>query len=179
MFKKISKQTYLLLIILIIASFFRLYNLSGTNSVPPGLYPDEAINGNNASEALDTGNFKVFYPENNGREGLFINIQAVFIKVFSNEPWVLRLPSAIIGILTVLGIYLFSATLFNNASIGLLSSFFTAISFWHINFSRIGFRAIMAPFLLVWALYFLIKSFALIWWSMATTFLLSFIIFSK
>ena len=62
-FKKISKQTYLLLIILIIASFFRLYNLSGTNSVPPGLYPDEAINGNNASEALDTGNFKVFYPK--------------------------------------------------------------------------------------------------------------------
>ncbi|MEK7463034.1 MAG: glycosyltransferase family 39 protein [Patescibacteria group bacterium] len=132
--------------------------MSGTNSVPPGLYPDEAINGNNASEALDTGNFKVFYPENNGREGLFINIQAVFIKVFSNEPWVLRLPSAIFGILTILGIYLFSATLFNNASIGLLSSFFTAISFWHINFSRIGFRAIMAPFLLVWALYFLIKS---------------------
>lgn len=156
MFKKISKQTYLLLIILIIASFFRLYNLSGTNSAPPGLYPDEAINGNNASEALDTGDFKIFYPENNGREGLFINIQAMFIKVFENEPWVLRLPSAIFGILTVLGIYLFSATLFNNASIGLLSAFFTAISFWHINFSRIGFRAIMAPFLLVWAFYLLI-----------------------
>jgi len=156
MLKNISKQTYLLLIILIIASFFRLYNLSGTNSVPPGLYPDEAINGNNASEALDTGDFKVFYPENNGREGLFINIQAVSIKIFGHSPLALRLPSAIIGILTVLGIYLFGATLFNNASIGLLSAFFTAISFWHINFSRIGFRAIMAPFFLVWALYLLI-----------------------
>ena len=158
MLKNISRQTVLLLIVLIIASFFRLYNLSGTNSAPPGLYPDEAINGNNASEALDTGNFKVFYPENNGREGLFINIQAVSIKIFGNKPLALRLPSAIFGILTILGIYLFSATLFNNASIGLLSAFFTAISFWHINFSRIGFRAIMAPFLLVWALYLLIKS---------------------
>jgi len=156
MLKKISKQTYLLLIILIIASFFRLYNLSGTDSVPPGLYPDEAMNGNNASEALDTGNFKMFYPENGGREGLFINIQAMSIKVFGNEPWALRLPSAIFGILTVLGIYLLGAALFNNASIGLLSAFFTAISFWHINFSRIGFRAIMAPLLLVWALYLVI-----------------------
>jgi len=130
------------------------------NSVPPGLYPDEAVNGNNALEALDTasptGGFKIFYPDNNGREGLFINIQAISLKLFGNEPWALRLPSAIIGILTVLGIYLFSATLFNNASIGLLSSFFTAISFWHINFSRIGFRAIAAPLLLVWALYLLL-----------------------
>lgn len=156
MFKKISKQTFLLLIVLIIASFFRLYNLGGQNATPPGLYPDEAMNGNNASEALQTNDFKIFYPENNGREGLFINIQAMFVKVLGNQPWVLRLPSAIIGILTVLGVYFFGSALFNNASIGLLSSFFIAISFWHINFSRIGFRAIMAPFILVWALYLLI-----------------------
>ncbi len=160
MLKNISKQTFLLLMILIIASFFRLYNLYGVDSVPPGLYPDEAMNGNNALEALDTvpsaGGFQIFYQENNGREGLFINIQALSLKLFGNEPWALRLPSAIFGILTVLGIYLFGSTLFNNASIGLLSAFFTAISFWHINFSRIGFRAIMAPFFLVWALYLLI-----------------------
>jgi len=154
--KKISKQLFFLLIILVIASFFRLYNLGGINATPPGLYPDEAMNGNNALEAINTGNYKIFYPENNGREGMFINIQAIFVRFLGNEPWVLRLPSAIFGILTVLGIYLFGSTLFNNASIGLLSSFFAAISFWHINFSRIGFRAIMAPFLLVWGIYFLI-----------------------
>lgn len=156
MSKKISTRIYLLIVILIIASFFRLYNLNGINKVPPGLYPDEAMNGNNLLEALDTRDFKIFYPENNGREGLFINIQALSVKIFGNEPWALRLPSAIFGILTVLGIYLFSATLFSNTYIGLLSSFFSAISFWHINFSRIGFRAIMAPFFLVWGLYLLI-----------------------
>ncbi len=156
MTKKISKQLFFLLIILAIASFFRFYNLSGINAVPPGLYPDEAMNGNNALEAISTSEYKLFYPENNGREGLYINIQAVFLKIFGNEPWVLRLPGAIVGVLTVLGVYLFGSTLFNNISIGLLSSFFTAISFWHINFSRIGFRAIMAPFFLVWALYLII-----------------------
>jgi 4-amino-4-deoxy-L-arabinose transferase-like glycosyltransferase len=123
------------------------------------------MNGNNALEALETGKFKVFYPENNGREGLFINIQALFLWFFGvNEPWALRLPSAIFGILTVLGLYFMAKEVFLAATknehsatyAGLLASFFLATSFWHINFSRIGFRAIMAPFFLTWSIYFLL-----------------------
>ena len=157
----------ILITIIIIASFLRLYNIA---DLPPGLYPDEAMNGNNALEALSPdGQFKWFYPENNGREGLFMNIQALSIALFGNFPWALRLPSAIFGILTVLGLYLCVKELINYAStkidekiknnIAILSSFFLATSFWHINFSRIGFRAIMAPFFIVFALYFLFRSF--------------------
>ena len=160
--KKLSIVSYLLFVILIIAAFFRLYNLP---SILPGLYPDEAMNGNNALEAISTKNFKVFYPENNGREGLFINIQALSVMIFGNQPWALRGVSAIFGIFTVLGIYFLTKKLFENYKIenseliALLSAFLIAVSFWHINFSRIGFRAIMAPFFLIWAIYFLIKSF--------------------
>src|SRR3989344_2383578 len=81
-----------LIAILIIASFLRLYNLT---ELPPGLYPDEAMNGNNVLEAQATNNWKVFYPENNGREGLFIIIQGLFLAVLGNQPWTLRLPSTI------------------------------------------------------------------------------------
>jgi hypothetical protein len=75
------------------------------------------MNGNNALEALETHTFKTFYPENNGREGLFINIQAIFLKFLiplagQTEPWMLRLPSAIFGILTVLGVYLLTKEIF-------------------------------------------------------------------
>ncbi len=163
--KLLTSHFSLLIAILIIAAFLRLYNIT---QLPPGLYPDEAMNGNNALEALSTGppagGFKVFYPENNGREGLFINIQAMFLKFlmpFNNdnpEPWMLRLASAIFGILTVLGLYFLAKELFKSEKIALLSSFFLATSFWHINFSRIGFRAIMAPFFAVWAFYFLLKA---------------------
>ncbi len=150
-----NRTLWLLVLIMIVAGFLRLYHLT---TVTPGLYPDEAMNGNNAIQAIQTGDYKVFYPENNGREGLFINIQALFLRFFAvNEPWVLRLPSAIFGILTVLGIYFLAKELFS-ARVGLLSAFFTATSFWHINFSHIGFRAIMAPFFAVWAMYFLIKA---------------------
>jgi 4-amino-4-deoxy-L-arabinose transferase-like glycosyltransferase len=143
------------IVIFIIAVFFRLFNL---NSAPPGLYPDEAMNGNNALGALSTNDFKIFYPENNGREGLFANIQAVSVWLFGNYAWALRLVSALFGILTVLGIYFLGKEMFGK-NVGLLSSFFTAISFWHINFSRIGFRAIMAPFFLVWGIYFLLLAY--------------------
>jgi 4-amino-4-deoxy-L-arabinose transferase-like glycosyltransferase len=174
-----SKKNLFLFLVLLVALFFRFYNLT---SIPPGLYPDEAMNGNNALEALATKNFKVYYEENNGREGLFINIQALFLALIQkNEPYVLRLPSAIFGFITVLGIYFFVLELFKNIKnyklekinekeeiknskikfnekVALLSAFFLGTSFWHINFSRIGFRAILAPFFLVWALYLILKS---------------------
>lgn len=147
-----TKKTYALLFaVLIIASFARLYQIG---KLHPGLYPDEAMNGNNALEANRTGDYKIFYPENNGREGLFINIQAGFVEVLGNKPWALRLPSAIFGVLTVLGVFYLAKELFQSAGVGLLSSFIMAVNFWHINFSRMGFRAIMAPLLLVWGVYF-------------------------
>lgn len=160
----------LLFVVIIIASFMRLYNIG---EAPPGLYPDEAMNGNNALEALATGQFKVFYPENNGREGFFINIQAISVAMFGNEPWALRSVSAIFGILTVLGLYFLTRELFRPAKsthadgsseahlerhekIALLAAFLLATSLWHIIFSRIGFRAIMAPFFMTWGTYLLL-----------------------
>lgn len=159
MFKKPKLLiTSCLITILIIASFLRLYNLmpagDGFNIIPPGIYPDEAMNGNNALEALSSRDWKVFYPENFGREGLFINIQSLFINVLGNNAGALRLPSALFGILTVLGLYVFVKKLFRSEYLALISSFFLATSFWHIVFSRIGFRAIMAPAFLLWAFYF-------------------------
>lgn len=142
----------LLLLILSIAGFLRLYRFS---AIPPGLYHDEAMNGSNALEVLETGRFQVFYPENGGREGLYIDVATVFLHFWGNKAWVLRLPAAIFGVLTVWGVYLLAAEL-SSAEIGLLAAFFLATSFWHVNFSRIAFRAIAAPLFLAWALYFLL-----------------------
>jgi hypothetical protein len=168
-----------------IAVFFRFYQLS---EIPPGLYPDVAINGNDALGALETKEFKVFYPENNGREGLFINLIALSFYIFGISVWAIKLVPAIIGVLTTLGIYLMTKELFgheirkhanirndenqNKKSfshirksfafcsdiVALLSAFFLSVSFWHVNFSRLGFRAIMVPFILVWGFYFLFKA---------------------
>jgi len=157
-----GKIIILLLFILIIASFFRLWQL---DSIPPGLYPDEAIHGNEAIQALKTKDFKIFYPENNGREGLFINLIAFSFLIFGISIWSIKIVSAIIGILTILGLYLLVKEIFESVKlkgselVALFSSFFLAISFWHVNFSRIGFRAIFVPFVLSFSFYFLFKGF--------------------
>src|SRR3989338_7086947 len=164
--------------IILLCVFFRFHWIT---DFPLGLYPDEAMNGSNALEAIETGVFKIFYPENNGREGLFINIQALSVWYFGNTPWALRAVSAAFGSLTVFGILLlsyeivlilapprgasangFTSPLFfirKKEILPILASFFVATSFWHINFSRIGFRAILVPFLSAFGMYFLLKGF--------------------
>ncbi len=153
MVKKLKTEIVIFLLIMAVASFFRFYKLT---SLPPGLYPDEAMNGNNAIQALTTGNFKIFYPENNGREGLFINIEALSVGIFGIHPWSLRLVSAIIGVLTVAGLYFLTKELFG-WEIAALAAFLMSVSSWHVIFSRIGFRAIMLPLVLVWGFYFLYR----------------------
>ncbi|HRY52621.1 MAG TPA: glycosyltransferase family 39 protein [Candidatus Portnoybacteria bacterium] len=162
LFKSLVKQKalFFLLVILAVAAFFRFYDLAG---IPPGLYPDVAINGNDAINALKNHDFKLFYPENNGREGLFINLIAFSFWLFGISVWSIKIVPAIFGLLTVLGIYFLAKQLFcylgsrHSQAIGLLAAFFLSISFWHVNFSRLGFRAIMVPFFLVWSFYFLYR----------------------
>ena len=150
-----SKKTekLVLILILVIAAFFRLYQL---DSIPPGIYPDEAVNGNNALEVLDTGKPQVFYPDNNGREGLFINLTALSFKIFGVNIWSFKLVAVLAGILGIWALYLLAKEMFS-WQIGAISSFLMAISFWHVNFSRTHFRAILAPMLITFTIYFLWK----------------------
>ena len=105
---KTADPRWLLLPILLLAAFLRLYQVG---AVPHGLHPDEAMNGSNALEVLETGRPQIFYPENNGREGLFINVQTLSVAIFGNDAFALRMPAAIFGILTVWGVYLLTAEL--------------------------------------------------------------------
>jgi Dolichyl-phosphate-mannose-protein mannosyltransferase len=87
----------------VLSGFFRFYRL---HTLPIGLYHDEGMNGNDALTALRTGVWHVFYSDNNGREGLFINLQAISIWLFGPTPWALRAVSAVMGVLAVLGLYM-------------------------------------------------------------------------
>jgi hypothetical protein len=113
------------------------------------------MNGNLARAAAETGQFRVFYPENNGNEGLYINVMALFIELFGSTRFALRLASAAFGTVTVWGLALLGGELFS-PPVGLLGAFLAATSFWHLNFSRIATHGISAPCLLVWALWLLL-----------------------
>ncbi len=143
-----------LLVILLAAFTLRISNIE---NIPYSIFPDEAQNGIDAQNANTTGQYKLFYESNNGREGLFINIQAMSIKAFGNTTLGLKFPSIAFGTLAVLGVFLLASELFGSYLAGLIGAYLTTFSYWAINFSRIGFRAIMLPFILTFAFYFLFR----------------------
>ncbi len=155
---KINKALFLLTLALIIAAgaFFRTWQLE---FLPPGLQYDEAYNGLDGLQASQTGDFKVFYTENNGREGLYINIVGLSLRAFGVDNMAVRLTSAIFGIITILGFFLLAKELKFSGFTVLMGTFMLAFSFWHINFSRLAYRGIMAPMLLVWIFYLFFKGF--------------------
>ena len=144
-------QILIFLVIIATASFFRFYHI---NSTPPGLYPDEAMNGNDAQQAWETKHFQIFYPNNNGREGLYNNLTAVVFGFFGVSVFNLKIISILSGILGVVAVYLLAKEMFS-WQIAAFSAWLMAISFWAVNFSRISFRAGLAPTIMCFGVYFL------------------------
>src|SRR4030042_3767164 len=141
-------------VIFFIAILARTYHIT---SLPPGVYPDEAVNGTDAINAIETSTFNLFYSNNYGREGLFMNLIALGFKVFGVSIITLKMWSVFFGVLTVAGMMLLARELFGTYRAGLIAGFLYATSFWAINFNRISFRANMLPFVLVFTFYFLFK----------------------
>lgn len=150
------KHLYLILgaIIFFGAFFIRAHHIS---SLPPGIYPDEAVNGTDAINAIETGNFRLFYVNNYGREGLFMNLIALGFILFGVSVITLKMWSVFFGTITVLGMILLSREVMKSWRAGLVAGFLYATCFWAINFSRISFRANMLPFVLVFTFYFLFR----------------------
>ena len=89
--------------------------------------------------------------------------QAAWFKLFGDDVVGLRLPWAVVGVLTVLGTYLLVRRLFGR-SLALLTAFLLATYHYHIHYSRLGSNQIADPLFMVWALYFLV-----IGWNPPTT----------
>lgn len=83
---------------------------------------------------------------------LIIVSVGVFFRLYQLD--ILMVFPATIGVLTVIGIYLLTKELFE-WRLAAIASYLMAISFWHVSFSRMDSRAIIVPFILVYAFYFI------------------------
>ena len=156
------RKNSLLVIVLILASVLRFYDLANN---PPGLTWDEASLGYNAYSLLLTGkdeygnllplNLKSF---GDYKPALYAYLDIPFVAVFGLNELAVRLPSAIFGVFGVFGVFLLVNELFKKRSLALLSSFFLAISPWHIQFSRPAFEANVALTFNIFAVYFFLKA---------------------
>ena len=126
-----------------LATVLRLYRL---DVLPPGFNVDEAYNMLDALDILK-GKWPLFLPANAGREVLYSYLQAALVAWLGPEVFALRVTSALIGVATVGATYLLvrSLPLRRTRAVALLTALLLALSFYHLNFSRHGIRAILLP----------------------------------
>ena len=115
----------------------------GLGDVPPGLYHDEAFNGLDALKVLE-GSSPIYFAANHGREPFFIYLVAATVGSLGRTPGALRLAAAICGTLTIPATFFMTRAWFNRRT-ALLSAAVLATNLWHIQLSRVGFRAVTLP----------------------------------
>jgi 4-amino-4-deoxy-L-arabinose transferase-like glycosyltransferase len=149
----IRPSLILLLAILLLAAFMRLYNF---NSIPFGTWFDEADGGLYALRVLQDSNYRPVFVAAMNRPAFLVYLFALALRLFGVNTLALRAVPVAFGLGGVLAAYLFGRE-FEGERFGLLLAFFVAVSRWHINFSRIAMTGIDTPFFVLLTLYFLLK----------------------
>lgn len=149
---------YPLIWIFVLASLIRLWDLG---NLPNGFFRDEAAKGYNGwllstqGHDIDGQHYPLFTRELATYNSAFYTYLTIpFIKLAGLSETTTRLPAAIAGILTVLLLYIVVRKLFNER-IAVWSSFFLAVSPWHVQFSRWANQGILVPLFALGLIYFL------------------------
>ncbi len=162
----------LIVFVVIVAAFLRLYKLG---QVPIGYTWDEAAITYNAwgIATWHRDEYANFMPVSFKSFGdykapLLIYALSVPFKLFGLHENLIRVYSAIAGIVAVILVYKISQLLLKKlmlvpavsaTKIALIASIFTTISPWHIHFSRAGYEANIALTLLLIGVWALLKAF--------------------
>ncbi len=164
-----AKQKFIFFAIILLAVFFRFYQIT---RMPGGLFPDEAANGLDIN-SMQAGQLQPFYERGNGREALFFYMEWASTAVLGKGQLAMHATSALVGVLTVIIIFFAAYRLFlvdpnehdkvllkaRAIKIGLLASFLTAVSTWHVVLSRTAFRANLTPLFGSLVIYLLLRTY--------------------
>jgi 4-amino-4-deoxy-L-arabinose transferase-like glycosyltransferase len=167
-------------LIVFLAGVIRFYQL---DKMPVSLYWDEAAIGYNAYSIALTGKDEygtahplLFRSYDDYKASGYIYLTALTIPLFGLNEFSVRFWSAFLGTITVLLAYFLSIEVITlgvsvkkqntvqalldkqKKYFGVLVSFLLAISPWHIQFSRVGFEANVALFLVVLGSFYLLKN---------------------
>jgi hypothetical protein len=103
------------------------------------------------------GEYPIFFPANQGREGLFFYLIALVSRFAPLSHFSIKLTSAVVGIGTIPALFLLGRRLFN-PSVGLVAAFFLAVNRWHVVLSRSGFRVSLLPLFTILLLHAVVRA---------------------
>lgn len=163
MHKVMSKKIFILLLIVFFGGFLRFFKL---DEYPIQLNHDEISQLYDMASIAQTGkdiygNFLplAFPSTGDFKIGHYIYLSLIPYLIFGFEEVTIRISSAFFGTLIILAIFLFVKVLTKNWTLALLSSFMISITPSEIFYSRKSFENVIGVFLVIFGLYFLIKSF--------------------
>ena len=140
------KPAAIVMFLVLLGAFLRLHRLS---EFPPAFYLDEAWDAYDALRVVQTGTLPIFFPGDYGREPLMIYLHAIGFFLWDANAWTLRVVSALVGVVTIPALYRVTVELFRETPrakwLGALAAGMLAISFWHLDVSRLSFRVIFVP----------------------------------
>lgn len=158
----LKNKLVLLLFIVLLAAFFRFWQLS---NYPVSLTIDEAAVGYNAYSILKTGRDEhgeflplSFLSIGDYKPPLHIYLAVPTVAIFGLNEFGVRFSMALISSLTVISTFLLIRQLTKNKDVALLSSFLLAISPWHIHFARFSQEGSLAIFLTTTAVWLFLRS---------------------
>lgn len=155
--------------VFILGLFLRFYNLSGN---PPSLNWDEASNGYNAYSILKTGKdeYGTFLPFSirsfdDYKPPLYAYLTVPSIALFGLNEFAVRLPSALLGSLSIIVIYFLVLEVLKSSKFSskftsvtaITTAFLLAISPWSLQFSRSAYEGNIGLFFLLLGALFLFK----------------------
>lgn len=151
---KVSRLTLLILVVVVIIGFLRIYNLTSVPSEPTSDHAEKLLDVYDVSQGLT----HIFFPRNTGREAIQMYLTLVVSWIFGTglSYLSLKIGTVICGLATLPYMYLLGRE-FGGKRIGLLAVFFAGIAYWPNVISRFGLRFPLYPVFVAPTLYYLIR----------------------
>ena len=143
-----------IIFILLIAAFFRFYQLSAVPAEPFSDHAEKILDVYDITQ----GQTHIFFPRNTGREAIqfywTVLVAAIFRTGLTFQS--LKIGTALLGFFTLPFIYLLGKEIANRRA-GLLAMLFAGIAYWPNVISRVGLRFPLYPLFVAPTLYFLLR----------------------
>ncbi len=151
---KVTRWTLVVLAVVAVVLFFRIYNLNGVPSEPNSDHAEKIQDVFDVSQ----GQTRIFFPRNTGREAIQMYLTLVVSWVFGTglSFLSLKIGTVICGLATLPYLYLLGKE-YGGRRIGLLAVFFAGIAYWPNVISRYGLRFPLYPLFVAPTLYYLIR----------------------
>jgi 4-amino-4-deoxy-L-arabinose transferase-like glycosyltransferase len=140
-----------------------ILRVAGLGTAPPALISDEILMGYDGACVYRTGmdhhgqSWPVFFKQSGEyRPPVYVYFSGLFSAPFGVNTYTVRLPSAVLGIMTIIMAFYFGRE-FQNERFGLLLAALVAFSPWNLHYSRVGWEMILLVFFQLTALTFFFR----------------------